>query len=107
MRAVLIVLGQSEALAQTAQTFMHGYMWNLLPFLIFQDFREHHSMHLIIIKMKFNGRDQVPLIVNAVECIHQISLPRLSVKVGSFLLKADEKTSILQRINILQHFNRF
>ncbi len=38
-RAVLIALGQSEALAQTAQTFMHGYMWNLLPFLIFQALR--------------------------------------------------------------------
>lgn len=36
---VLIALGQSEALAATSQTFMRGYMWNLLPFLIFQALR--------------------------------------------------------------------
>lgn len=37
--AVLLALGQSEALARTAQLFMHGYMWSLLPFLIFQALR--------------------------------------------------------------------
>lgn len=37
--SVLLALGQSEALARTAQTFMHGYMWSLLPFLVFQALR--------------------------------------------------------------------
>lgn len=37
--SVLRALGQSEALARTAQLFMHGYMWSLLPFLIFQALR--------------------------------------------------------------------
>lgn len=37
--SVLLALGQSEALAATAQLFMRGYMWNLLPFLVFQALR--------------------------------------------------------------------
>lgn len=36
---ILIALGQSDALAETAQTFMRGYMWSMLPFLVFQALR--------------------------------------------------------------------
>lgn len=37
--AVLFALGQDAALAETAGTFMSGYMWSMLPFLIFQSLR--------------------------------------------------------------------
>ncbi|WP_343211269.1 MATE family efflux transporter [Aquisediminimonas profunda] len=36
---VLLALGQDKALAATASTFMRGYMWSMLPFLIFQALR--------------------------------------------------------------------
>lgn len=36
---VLIALGQNEVLATTAVTFMRGYMWCMLPFLLFQALR--------------------------------------------------------------------
>lgn len=36
---LLLALGQQPDLAETAQTFMRGYMWSLLPFLIFQALR--------------------------------------------------------------------
>jgi len=32
-------LGQEPALARDAQTFLHGYMWSMLPFLLFQAMR--------------------------------------------------------------------
>ncbi len=32
-------LGQEPALARDAQTFIHGYMWSMLPFLLFQAMR--------------------------------------------------------------------
>ena len=32
-------LGQEPALARDAETFLHGYMWSMLPFLLFQAMR--------------------------------------------------------------------
>ena len=36
---VIRALGQEPALARDAQTFLHGYMWSMLPFLLFQAMR--------------------------------------------------------------------
>ncbi len=36
---LLIALGQDDALAETAGIFMSGYMWSMLPFLVFQALR--------------------------------------------------------------------
>jgi MATE family multidrug resistance protein len=36
-------LGQEPALARDAQTFLHGYMWSMLPFLLFQAMRNFVS----------------------------------------------------------------
>src|SRR5688572_28438826 len=36
-------LGQEPALARDAQTFLRGYMWSLLPFLLFQAMRNFVS----------------------------------------------------------------
>jgi MATE family multidrug resistance protein len=36
---VIRALGQEPALARDAQTFLHGYLWSVLPFLLFQAMR--------------------------------------------------------------------
>ena len=36
---IIRTLGQEPALARDAQTFLHGYMWSMLPFLLFQAMR--------------------------------------------------------------------
>lgn len=36
---LILTLGQEPALARDAQTFLHGYMWSMLPFLLFQAMR--------------------------------------------------------------------
>jgi MATE family, multidrug efflux pump len=36
---VIRALGQEPALARDAQRFLHGYMWSMLPFLLFQAMR--------------------------------------------------------------------
>jgi len=36
---LILALGQEPALARDAQTFLHGYMWSMLPFLLFQAMR--------------------------------------------------------------------
>ena len=36
-------LGQEPALARDAETFIHGYMWSMLPFLLFQAMRNFVS----------------------------------------------------------------
>jgi MATE family multidrug resistance protein len=36
---IIIALGQEPALARDAQTFIHGYMWSMMPFLLFQAMR--------------------------------------------------------------------
>ena len=36
---IIRALGQEPALARDAQTFLHGYMWSMLPFLLFQAMR--------------------------------------------------------------------
>ena len=36
---VIRALGQEPALARDAQLFLHGYMWSMLPFLLFQAMR--------------------------------------------------------------------
>jgi multidrug resistance protein, MATE family len=36
---IILALGQEPALARDAQTFLHGYMWSMLPFLLFQAMR--------------------------------------------------------------------
>jgi len=36
---VIRTLGQEPALARDAQLFLHGYMWSMLPFLLFQAMR--------------------------------------------------------------------
>jgi MATE family multidrug resistance protein len=36
-------LGQEPALARDAETFLHGYMWSMLPFLLFQAMRNFVS----------------------------------------------------------------
>ena len=40
---VIRSLGQEPALARDAQTFLHGYMWSMLPFLLFQAMRNFVS----------------------------------------------------------------
>ncbi len=35
----ILALGQEPALARDAETFIHGYMWSMLPFLAFQAMR--------------------------------------------------------------------
>jgi MATE family multidrug resistance protein len=36
---LILALGQEPALARDAETFLHGYMWSMLPFLLFQAMR--------------------------------------------------------------------
>ena len=36
---VILALGQEPALARDAELFLHGYMWSMLPFLLFQAMR--------------------------------------------------------------------
>ena len=36
---IILALGQEPALARDAETFIHGYMWSMLPFLAFQAMR--------------------------------------------------------------------
>ena len=36
---IIRALGQEPALARDAQTFIHGYMWSMMPFLLFQAMR--------------------------------------------------------------------
>ena len=36
---IILALGQEPALARDAETFIHGYMWSMLPFLLFQAMR--------------------------------------------------------------------
>ena len=36
---LILGLGQEPALARDAETFIHGYMWSMLPFLLFQAMR--------------------------------------------------------------------
>jgi MATE family multidrug resistance protein len=40
---IILALGQEPALARDAQTFIHGYMWSMLPFLLFQAMRNFVS----------------------------------------------------------------
>ncbi|MDP9423247.1 MAG: MATE family efflux transporter [Pseudomonadota bacterium] len=40
---VILALGQEPALARDAETFIHGYMWSMLPFLLFQAMRNFVS----------------------------------------------------------------
>ena len=40
---IIISLGQDRGLAQGAETFLHGYMWSMLPFLLFQAMRNFVS----------------------------------------------------------------
>ena len=42
-RPVIEGLGQDPALARGAATFLHGYMWSMLPFLLFQAMRNFVS----------------------------------------------------------------
>jgi MATE family multidrug resistance protein len=41
--SIIRALGQEPALARDAQTFLHGYMWSMLPFLLFQAMRNFVS----------------------------------------------------------------
>ena len=36
---IILALGQEPGLARDAQTFIHGYMWSMMPFLFFQAMR--------------------------------------------------------------------
>lgn len=36
---IILALGQEPGLARNAQTFIHGYMWSMMPFLFFQAMR--------------------------------------------------------------------
>ena len=36
---IILALGQEPSLARDAQTFIHGYMWSMMPFLFFQAMR--------------------------------------------------------------------
>jgi MATE family multidrug resistance protein len=36
---IILALGQEPALARDAEIFIHGYMWSMLPFLLFQAMR--------------------------------------------------------------------
>jgi len=40
---IIVALGQDRGLAQGAETFLHGYMWSMLPFLLFQAMRNFVS----------------------------------------------------------------
>lgn len=40
---IILALGQEPALARDAQTFIHGYMWSMMPFLLFQAMRNFVS----------------------------------------------------------------
>jgi MATE family, multidrug efflux pump len=40
---IIVALGQDHGLARGAQTFLHGYMWSMLPFLLFQAMRNFVS----------------------------------------------------------------
>lgn len=40
---VILMLGQEPALAHDAELFLHGYMWSILPFLLFQAMRNFLS----------------------------------------------------------------
>ena len=40
---IIVGLGQDAGLARDAQTFLHGYMWSMLPFLLFQAMRNFVS----------------------------------------------------------------
>jgi MATE family multidrug resistance protein len=41
--AIIGLLGQEPALARDAELFLHGYMWSMLPFLLFQAMRNFLS----------------------------------------------------------------
>ena len=41
--AIIGLLGQEPALARDAELFLHGYMWSILPFLLFQAMRNFLS----------------------------------------------------------------
>jgi len=41
--ALILRLGQEPALARDAEIFLHGYMWSILPFLLFQAMRNFLS----------------------------------------------------------------
>ena len=41
--SIIVLLGQQPALARSAQLFLHGYMWSILPFLLFQAMRNFLS----------------------------------------------------------------
>lgn len=40
---IIALLGQQPALARDAEIFLHGYMWSILPFLLFQAMRNFLS----------------------------------------------------------------
>ena len=40
---IISLLGQQPALARDAELFLHGYMWSILPFLLFQAMRNFLS----------------------------------------------------------------
>ena len=40
---IIALLGQEPALARDAEVFLHGYMWSILPFLLFQAMRNFLS----------------------------------------------------------------
>ncbi len=40
---IILMLGQQPALARDAALFLHGYMWSILPFLLFQAMRNFLS----------------------------------------------------------------
>ncbi len=42
-QAIVMLLGQEPALARYAELFLHGYMWSMLPFLLFQAMRNFLS----------------------------------------------------------------
>ena len=41
--SIIALLGQQPALARDGQLFLHGYMWSILPFLLFQAMRNFLS----------------------------------------------------------------
>jgi MATE family multidrug resistance protein len=41
--SIIALLGQQPALARDAELFLHGYMWSVLPFLLFQAMRNFLS----------------------------------------------------------------
>ena len=41
--SIILRLGQEPALARDAEIFLHGYMWSILPFLLFQAMRNFLS----------------------------------------------------------------